>query len=92
MRVGFMCSTRLVRMLDEQPTDRCAELLPVASVHDHPRSEQRATTCFSDVVVRKEKAYVVSGPDLRRGGARGAGPRPPTNMGPPTKPFIFFHS
>jgi len=27
---------------------------------------------------------------LRGGGAEGPGPRPPTNKGPPTKPFIFF--
>jgi len=30
-----------------------------------------------------------AGPDLR-GCPGGPGPRPPTNKGPPTKPFIFY--
>ena len=51
-----MCSTGYLRMLDEQIDS--VELLPVGSVHEHPKSERRAPVCFSDVVVRKEKAYV----------------------------------
>jgi len=43
-------------MVDEQ--NEYIELLPVGSMHDHPKSECRAA-CFSDVVVRKEKAYVI---------------------------------
>jgi len=43
-------------MVDEQ--NEYIELLPVGSMHDHLKSECRAA-CFSDVVVRKEKAYVI---------------------------------
>jgi len=49
-----MCSTGYLRMVDEQ--NDSVELLPVGSIHDHPKSECRSAACFSDVVVRKEKA------------------------------------
>jgi len=41
-------------------------------------------SCFHNVIDTN-----MPGPDLR-GGAGGPGHRPPTNRGPPTKPFIFF--
>jgi len=56
LTAGFMCSTGYMRMVDEQ--NEYIELLPVGSMHDHLKSECRAA-CFSDVVVRKEKAYVI---------------------------------
>lgn len=52
--IGFMCSTGYLRMVEEQ--NESVELLPVGTIHDHPVSECRAATCFSDVVIRKEKA------------------------------------
>jgi len=50
-----MCSTGYMRMVEEQ--NEFIELLPVGPMHSHSDSECRAA-CFSDVVVRKEKAYV----------------------------------
>ena len=50
-----MCSPGYMRMVDEQ--NEYVELLPVGPMYDHPKSDCRAA-CFSDVVVRKEKAYV----------------------------------
>jgi len=38
------------------------------------------------------KIKTARGPDLRGGRGRGTGPRPPTNKGPPAKPFIFYFS
>jgi len=50
-----MCSPGYMRMVDEQNDH--IELLPVGPMYDHAKSDCRAA-CFSDVVVRKEKAYV----------------------------------
>ena len=52
---GFMCSTGYMRMVEEQ--NEFIELLPVGSVHRHTKSDCRSA-CFSDVVIRKEKASV----------------------------------
>ena len=49
-----MCSTGYLRMDDEQ--NESMELLPVGSVHSHRQFQRRAAACFSDVIVRKEKA------------------------------------
>jgi len=50
-----MCSTGYMRMVEER--NEFMELLPVGSVHSHPKSDCRPV-CFSDVVIRKEKASV----------------------------------
>jgi len=54
-----MSSAGYLRMVDEG--NLSVQLLPVGPVHDHPKSECRTAACFSDVVVRKEKAYVKHG-------------------------------
>ena len=42
-------------------------------------------------ISKQKGTHPVAGPDLR-GVPGGPSPRPPTNRGPPTKPFIFYFS
>jgi len=53
--VAFMCSTGYARSLNEH--NEFMELLPVAPVHEHPKANRRPVY-FSEVIIRKEKAYV----------------------------------
>jgi len=43
-------------MVDER--NEFVELLPVGSIHSHAKSNDIRPVCFSDVIVRKEKASV----------------------------------
>ena len=49
-----MCSIGYMRMVAER--NEYIELLPVGPAYSHAKSECRAV-CYSDVVVRREKAY-----------------------------------
>jgi len=59
----------------------------VSSITTVYSSTVKCTTVSVSVIV----AQGYPGPDLREG-AKGPGPRPPTNKGFPTKPFIFYFS
>jgi len=54
--VGFMSATGFVRMLNEQ--NEFMELLPVGPIYSHAKSNDSRPVCFSDVIIRKEKASV----------------------------------